>query len=133
MYAMAEADTLDLVDEGMGDRVRARRVALGISAKALAMRAGVDRGRLAALEAGDPSVTERTVGAIDRALGALEREMGIEPDDKLADVIEFRVAGNFGVDVVVKGPVRDMAAIEDSVARLITKMQAQKDESAPSD
>jgi hypothetical protein len=40
------------------------------------------------------------------------------------DLVEFQVAGNFGVRVVVKGPVRDRRELEETVMRLIGRMQA---------
>jgi len=125
MSAMALPVTFDPVeDSGRAEQIRARRVRLGISVKALAMRAGVDRGTLASLEAGDERIREATYGSVERALDQLEQEMGVEPASPLADVVEFRVSGDFGVDVVVKGPVRDMAAMEESVARLLARIQA---------
>jgi predicted transcriptional regulator len=125
MSAVAIPVTFDPVSAGRADQVRARRVRLGLSVKELALRAGVDRGTLAALEAGDERVRDRTFGAVERALDGLETEMGIEPNHGMGgDVVEFRVSGDFGVDVVVKGPVRDMAAMEESVARLLARIQA---------
>lgn len=136
MSAMALPITVDRVNAGRADQIRARRVRLGISVKALAMRAGIDRGTLASLEAGDERIRDSTFGTVERALEALEQEMGVEPGGSLADVVEFRVSGDFGVDVVVKGPVRDMAAMEESVARLLARIQsgraAEKGDDSPS-
>lgn len=124
MSALALPVTFDPVNAGRADQIRARRVRLGISVKALALRAGVDRGTLASLEAGDERIRDSTFGTVERALESLEQEMGVEPGGSLADVVEFRVSGDFGVDVVVKGPVRDMAAMEESVARLLARIQS---------
>ena len=126
MSAMALPVTFDPVNAGRADQIRARRVRLGISVKALALRAGVDRGTLASLEAGDERIRDSTFGTVERALETLEQEMGVEPGSSNpgADVVEFRVSGDFGVDVVVKGPVRDMAAMEESVARLLARIQS---------
>lgn len=128
MSVLTAPATFDVVDAGVGEQVKARRTALGMTVKGLAERAGIDRGRLAALEAGDPTIRQTTVGAVERALSLLEHELGIDhpTGDEIADVVEFRVAGNFGVDVVVKGPVRDLQALEDSVARLVERMQARE-------
>lgn len=123
MSAMALPVTFDPVGAGRADRIRERRVRLGISVKALALRAGVDRGTLAALEAGDERVRDSTYGTVERALDSLEQEMGVDPSG-VGDLVEFRVSGDFGVDVVVKGPVRDMAAMEESVARLLARIQS---------
>lgn len=120
----------DGVDADLGARIKERRVAIGMSVKGLAEQAKVDRGRLAALENGDPTVRETTVGAVESALTRLEHEMGmndIAPASEAESMVEFRVTGNFGVDVVVKGPIGDMAAMEESVGRLVAKMQTQPD------
>lgn len=47
------------------------------------------------------------------------RSIGVPNDD----LVEFTVEGNFGVRAVVKGPIRDMDALQDAVARLISDMQ----------
>ena len=111
------------VDTGVGERIRQRRTRMGISVRDLAKKAGVDRGQLAKLESGEARSRATTVALIETALDQLEQELGMDaPDVRAEDMVEFRVAGNFGVDVVVRGPVRDMAALEESVARLISKM-----------
>lgn len=38
------------------------------------------------------------------------------------DLVEFSVEGNFGVRAVVKGPVRDIEALREAVAKLIADM-----------
>jgi transcriptional regulator with XRE-family HTH domain len=135
MSAVAIPVTFDPVSAGRADQVRARRVRLGLSVKELALRAGVDRGTLAALEAGDERVRDRTFGAVERTLDQLETEMGIEAPNNngspSADVVEFRVSGDFGVDVVVKGPVRDMDALEASVSRLLDRLRRDQDDDTP--
>lgn len=114
-----------VTEKEVGHRIRDRRLALGLSVKALAERARVDRGRLAKLEAGDLSIRAATIGAVQSALDRLEREMGMDvtPVDDGGGEVEFRVSGNFGVDVVVKGPVENLDALEASVNRLIVRMQ----------
>lgn len=61
----------------IGERVRSRRTAIGMSVSALAKEAGVDRGSLTALEAGQ-GVRDTTVAAVEKTLDALEREMGMD-------------------------------------------------------
>lgn len=115
------------VNDGIGEQIKQRRIETGMSVRDLAKRAGVDRGRLAALEEGATNIRATTIAKVQTALDRFEHETGmdggplVEGEDGM---VEFRVAGNFGVDVVVKGPVRDMAALEDSVTRLIAKMSA---------
>lgn len=43
--------------------------------------------------------------------------------DPSEDLVEFTVEGNFGVRAVVKGPVRDMDALQAAVSKLIAGMQ----------
>lgn len=123
---LAALDSM-LVSESMGEQLKQRRARLGISVRELAARAGVDRGRLAALEKGEGQPRATTIALVETALDQLEAEMGYDETDRLPDdeaMVEFRVTGNFGVDVVVRGPVRDMTALEDSVGRLIARMSA---------
>lgn len=120
-----------LVDE-IGRRLRDRRVRMGISVRQLADEADVDRGRLAKLEAGEPNVRPTTVGKIDAALTRLEHEMGMDESNDESGMVEFRVRGSFGVDVVVKGPVRDLAALEEAVNRIMSRMQSESQENGSS-
>lgn len=132
MTEAAQPLGLRLVDDNAetGRRIRERRTALRMTVKDLATRAGVDRGRLAKLEAGDPAVRATTIGAVEAALTEVEQLTGALPLADDAGVVEFRVSGNFGVDVVVKGPVRDLPALEDSVNRILSRMERQqRDES----
>lgn len=104
---------------------------MGLSVRQLAKEADVDRNRLAALESGDPHVRETTVSKVDAALTRLEQEMGM--DDAPRDgVVEFRVSGSFGVDIVVRGPVRDLDALEASVNRILSRMQSEGQQNPPS-
>lgn len=133
MSALAQPLQLLPVDDETGRRLRDRRVRMGISVRQLAEEADVDRGRLAKIEAGDSNARETTISKVDAALSRLEHEMGMndwdaEPDD---GIVEFRVTGNFGVDVVVKGPVRDLPALEESVGRILSRMQRERTELPP--
>lgn len=128
--------TLGYVAEDMGsgqhpagEDYKRRRNDLGLSRSELAKRAGVDRSRVQMLEEDDPRLRSNTVGAIDRALGDLEREMGMDMPsqvkpigDPADDMMEVVVEGNFGVRAVVKGPVRDKEALQEFVRNLIADM-----------
>lgn len=129
---MGAADWLALsdMDDDIGQRLRDRRLRMGISVRHLAEEAEVDRGRLAKLEAGSPTVRDTTIGKVEAALTRLEHEMGMDPEAGNGDaMVEFRVSGNLGVDVVVKGPVKDLQALEASVARIVAQMQGGTEES----
>jgi transcriptional regulator with XRE-family HTH domain len=115
--------TLTVVSGEPGDRIRARRVALGLSVRALAERAGVDRSRVANVEKGIDA-RDSTIGAIESALSAIEQEVSGPYDDRQARTVTYRVqVGALDVDVTVAGPIEDAAALEDSVARLLAKMR----------
>lgn len=58
-------------DPELGQRIRTRRMALGMSVTALAKLAGVDRSRVSAAESG-ASVRSSTLGAIEAALSQAE-------------------------------------------------------------
>lgn len=112
-----------VTDTGVGKAIKARRVALGVTVKALAEKAGVDRGRLAAIEDG-AAARASTIGAIEAALSRLEEEMSGPYDQEQHGLVTFRMSGDFGVDVVVQGPVENLAELEQSVDRLIQRMRA---------
>lgn len=115
------------VDAETGKRVQARRLALGMSVKKLAELAGVDRGRLAKLEEGDQSIRPATLGAVESALRRLEHEMGMDEVRPVGDpsqgLVEFTVTGSHGVSAVVKGPVKDLEALQAAVAKLVAEMR----------
>lgn len=78
---------------------------------------------------------EPTWSAIDRAAewpeGTARRvwagatpEVTVRPiGDPEDDLVEFTVVGNFGVRAVVKGPIRNLDALQASVSKLIAGMQ----------
>lgn len=110
-----------------GDAIRGRRVALGLSVSALAREAGVDRGRLAALEAGE-KVRASTVGAVLSALTRLEAAPPApKPTKSDPNLVTFRVSGEDGVDLTVEGPVKDVAVLEASVRALLKDIRAERD------
>lgn len=78
----------DVVVEGVGARIQARRMALGMTVKDLAELAGVDRGRLAKIEAGENARTS-TIGAIEAALTQVEEEVSGPYDDPITSTIEL--------------------------------------------
>jgi transcriptional regulator with XRE-family HTH domain len=121
-------------DAATGLDVERRRVRLGLSISALANEAKVDRSRISAIEAGDPSVRESTIGAVRSALARLEHEMGMDelarPIGNQADgLVEFVIEGNFGVRAVVKGPVSNLDALSAAAGKLVRDLR----EAAPGD
>ena len=131
MSAMAQetSGTIRLVtDSERGQRIQARLDALGMTARQFQERTGISRDTLRKAIAGGSSVRPNTYDLIESKLDQFERQAegfeglkGQRPED---DLIEFELSGNFGVRVVVKGPIRDQAALEESVARLIREMRS---------
>ena len=106
-----------------GDAIKSRLAAIGISQRTFADKADIDRKTLSNAIEGDPTVRPQNLDRIEAALLDLEQEMGMDEDStKASGVVEFKVTGNFGVDVVVAGPVENLMELEEAVARLIETM-----------
>lgn len=106
-----------------GDAIKSRLDAIGVSERAFADRADIDRKTVANAIKGESSVRLQNLARIEAALLDLEEEMGMDEDSaKAPGVVEFKVTGNFGVDVVVAGPVENLMELEEAVARLIETM-----------
>lgn len=111
-----------------GQELSAITARLGLSMRELADQIGVDRETIKRVFEGDPTVRERKWAEVDAKIRALDEEMGSErhkepvslpsPDD----IVEIRATGNFGVDIVVRGPVSDLPQLEDAVFRLVKRM-----------
>ena len=136
MLTMRESPSVALVSGDVGQRIKDRRARIGMPIKTLAERAGVDRGRLAAIEAGTAkNVRTTTIGAIERALDEIEAERGFtEPGvppgayrigDPADDLVEFIIEGTGGVRAVVKGPIRNMDELQAAARKLLDGMQVQ--------
>lgn len=95
-----------------------------MSINALAKKVGMDRATLTAAEAGEERTTDLTYMRVENWLTEFEAETGAN-DPPSDDLVEFRLSGNFGVDVVVKGPVANLAELEGSIARLLREMRDQ--------
>ena len=134
MSAMAHetSGTIRLVtDSERGQRIQQRLDALRMTARQFNEQTGLSRDTLRKAIAGDPSVRANTYEQIETKLDGFEKQAegfeglkGRSPED---DLIEFELSGNFGVRVVVKGPIRDAEALEASVARLIREMGRDND------
>lgn len=131
--AVRERSSVAVVTVEVGQRIRDRRTRLGLSVKALAVRAGVDRGRLAEIEKGSAvNVRDTTLGAINAALEAAERERAagaqLPPGahrigDPADDLVEFTIEGTDGIRAVVKGPIRNMEELQAAARKLIEGLQ----------
>lgn len=118
----------------------ALRQKIGVSKAELARVADIDPGTVRKILEGKPGHVSKE-RAVDQALARLAAESGIEDAAESVTLgegqtvghvknglIEFEVGGNFGVSVVVRGPVADRAELEKSVLRLIQGMNQAPEE-----
>lgn len=133
MLTATRATSVTAVNDDVGNGIKARRTRLGMAIKALAERAGVDRGRLAAIEAGTATnVRPSTLGAINRALDELEAERTGTTDlppgvtrigDPSEDLFAVEVYTTEGVlQAIVKGQPKDADTIRETAQKLIEGM-----------
>lgn len=121
-----------------GDRVRARRERIGWDVVRLAAESGVHRTTVAAIEDGK-GFRRSSLTKIERALEHGEAETGLDvavespggPHD--SDLIEFDVSGDFGVHVIVKGPIRDADLLRRQVAELVREIRGAKGDTESSE
>lgn len=119
---------LTVVDEETrGQRIRRRRLALGIkSYEEFAEATGMSRGAVTRAEKDDPTVSETTYERLEIWLTNFEHETGSDASTVSVDAsrtVRFSLAGNFGVEVVVEGPVEDMAEMREQVSKLVADME----------
>lgn len=122
-----------MADEGK--RIRDRRSALGMSQEDLAREAGVNRDTVGAIENG-LGFRRSSLTKIEEALSRIEKEAGMDAPAvsgaEGSDLIEFDVTGDFGVHVVVKGPVRDAELLQRQVIGIIREIRrAEKEDDTP--
>ena len=123
------ATSVDGVTLERGAHFRDRRTAIGLSVLALARRANVDRGSLAALEAGK-DVRDTTIAQVDRTLTEIEHELGMDAPTQVAEpqqaggpTIRFVVEGVYGAKaLVVEGPVDNLPELEAAVDRIMRRL-----------
>jgi transcriptional regulator with XRE-family HTH domain len=115
-------------NKSRGAKIERRMEALTMTVADLAREAGeqgrdMSRKTVYRAFAGEPEVTDRTYKRLENALTRLEQDSGEGSPDAILSteqgLIEFEVTGDFGVRVVVKGPIENAAELEKSVARLI--------------
>jgi hypothetical protein len=118
-------------DETRGQAIGRRMRAIGMNPMDLAGEAGRNRSLLYRVLKDEANVRDDSYRAFELALDRIEREHGHGgPDAVLSTeqgLIEFEVTGDFGVRVVVKGPIENAAELEASVARLIRDIRETKD------
>jgi hypothetical protein len=110
----------------VGRELRRLAARIGLdSERKIADAIGEDRGMVGRVLDGDETVSARKWETVEGKIRGLDEEMGSERSEGTAKgqhEVSFRLKGNFGVDLIVSGPVSDMAALEASVARLMRQM-----------
>lgn len=110
-------------DEKRGERIRQRRMAHGIkSLREFAERSGVSRDAVTAAETG--SASQATYERLEAWLDRFEHEVGAD-DHHEDDQVEFKISGNFGVNVTIRGPVADLTRLEVAAAHLLREIQSE--------
>lgn len=112
----------DLDNETRGAALAARREAAGITAVELEKETGIARQTIARAEKGQAS--KATYRQLEAWYDRFDEETGANAPSN--GIIEFTVEGDFGVRVVVKGPIRDAEAIEQSVARIVRNIRTRE-------
>lgn len=123
-----------VTDGGRGQRIQARLDALRISDREFQQTTGIDRKTLRRAVAGEAHVRENTYRTIEDWLDRLERVAagfpGLkdepQPEPQGEGIVKYRLKGDFGVDLLVEGPVDNLAALEASVIRMMREMRAAK-------
>lgn len=144
MSATAKTPTLaGVTQEGGqddGERIRERRLRLGLSVSALARHAHVDRDTINRAETGSGAPHDTTIAAIGAALSELERERGLtEPEEptvpmpaaapEAGRLVRFEVQGVYGADaLVIEGPVENIGELEAAVDRIMRSLRGREED-----
>lgn len=139
MSASVTADRLGAMEEGetRGQSAARRMRALGYNNSTFGREAeGMNRETVKRALADSPRTDPATWRRIEQTLDRLERTHGLDdgPDAVMSTdegLIQFEVTGDFGVRVVVKGPIGDADALERSVARLIRDIRRDDSRNGP--
>lgn len=130
MQAVRHAADLPLVgdDSERGQAIQRRLDRLGISDREFHERTGIDRKTLRRAVSGAANVRSSTYAAIESELDKIERrvsppKLSREGGETEPGLVTFKLSGNFGVDVVVQGPVENLNELEASVERLLRGMR----------
>lgn len=133
------AQSAGVTEHARGARIQARLDGLKMSDRQFHDYSGIDRKTLRRAVAGDVSVRPNTYRTIENWLDRLEtRAKGFEglPDEAAAEeqprLVTYRIKGDFGVEVVVEGPVADRAELEASAMRLMRELRSERGETSES-
>lgn len=110
-----------------GAWIERRMRLIGISQRAFAEHAGINRATVKKAVEGDEGVLERNLRRIEKALDDLEEEMGIEPEDLSrqggAGPLTFQMTTPDGMEIIVSGPVEDADMLREQVTKLIEEFK----------
>lgn len=127
----ASAAKMEHVANQRGANIRARRVGHGMSLNGLAKLSGVTRQTIVKAEADDDKVTELTFSRLERALDDFEDETEITnvetlPNGNGGNLVKFTIHGVYGAaEVIVEGPVENMAELQAAVDKLLRGQQSE--------
>lgn len=97
---------------------------LGIGQREFQRVTKIDRDTLIRATKGDPSVRENTLLRIEAALEKLDEEMSSERDGMPSEIAEIHYVVEGEREIIVRGPVGQLPALEESVARLIRQLDS---------
>lgn len=128
---MGVSDTLFRVnDSERGAAIQARLDAIGISDREFYEKTGIDRKTLRRAVAAEERVRPSTYAAIESALDKIEaqlrggqRSMSEPTPIGESGLVEFDISGDFGVHVIVKGPVSDAEMLQRQVLGIIREIR----------
>lgn len=116
------ANVAGVAEETTGERVRRRRMTLGLSLRQLAAEAGVDRVRISKMEKDEP-VSELVAGRVLATLDRLDRFHGVDNPDEVVNVIEVDLADGRTVRATFPaGPIPEN--MDEVVARLVARLES---------
>lgn len=134
-FAAVKMDGMDAV--GRGEEIRARRIGHGMNMNDLAKISGVSRQTIARAESGHPSVEELTYARLERALSDFEEETGadiamtVRDTNGTSGLVKFTIHGVYGAaEVIVEGPVENMAELQAAVDKLLRGQHERRDASS---
>lgn len=118
-----------------GQALKRAALAQGLNASTFAKwvvesgRGKMDRSTVTKAFNGEAS--ESSFVRLETALEAWIHETSSEAEEVRAEAassgdVEFRISGDFGVEVVVRGPVSNMPELEESATRLIKRMRDER-------
>lgn len=127
--AKLSAMDTEAVGASRGRRIKERAEALGLGPRDLAKLTEMSPGVVYKVFDGLEPVRPSTHAALERALGDLEREHGHMPEGEelppgaSSNLVTFRLAGDWNVEVTVQGPIENIDELQAAAGRLIREIR----------